>query len=144
MLFFSFSGCISLSTNETSDESHYFIKICLCTSEPPYLISIAFHITDVYCWPFSNHAYAVSCLPVEPFSWASSENVYKTIIRMSVGWVCVVLYHIGHSVSCMNILFESCKSPDQTSGESPHIKWAVSLVIWYGQFNLSLNTTVFL
>ena len=35
--------------------------------------------------------YAVSCFPVEPFSSASSENVYKTIIRMSMGLVCVVL-----------------------------------------------------
>ena len=81
-----------------------FLKMKLCNSEHPYLISIAFHIAKVYCCSCSNPAYAASCLPVEPFSWASSENVYKTIIRMSMGWVFVVLwYQMVHSVFCMNM-----------------------------------------
>ena len=49
------------------------------------------HIAEGCCCIFSNPFYAVSCFPVEPFSSASSENVYKTIIRMSMGLVCVVL-----------------------------------------------------
>ena len=96
------------------------------------------------CWRvlFSNPGYAISCLPVRSFSWASSENVYKIIIKMSTGWVCVVLwYQTGHSVSCMNILF--WKSQITRSDIRPDIKWAVSLVIAYGLFNLSLNTTFF-
>ena len=106
------------------------------------------HINTWYavpcCWRvlFSNPGYAISCLPVRSFSWASSENVYKIIIKMSTGWVCVVLwYQTGHSVSCMNILFR--KLQITRSDIRPDIKWAVSLVIAYGLFNLSLNTTFF-
>ena len=53
--------------------------------------SSAFHIVEGCGCPFSNPGYAMSCLSVEPFSSASSENVYKAIIRMSMGLVCVVL-----------------------------------------------------
>ena len=92
---FWFLSCISLSTDETYDESHTLLfKMYLCTSEHPYLITIAFHIAEGWCCPFSNPSYAISFLPVEPFSSASSENVYKTIIRMSMGWVCVVLWYL--------------------------------------------------
>ena len=70
MLSFLFLSCISLSTNETSDESHTLLfKMRLCISEHPYLISTAFHIAkQMYCCPFSNPAYAASCLSAEPFS----------------------------------------------------------------------------
>ena len=56
--------------------------------------SSAFHIVEGCCCPFSNPGYAMSCLPVEPFSSASSENVYKAIIRMSICLVRVVLWHL--------------------------------------------------
>ena len=68
--------------------------MCLRTSEHPYLISFAFHIAEGCCDIFINPCYAVSCFPVEPFSSASSKNVYKTIVRMSMGLVCVVLWHL--------------------------------------------------
>ena len=63
--------------------------MCLHTLEHPYLISIALHVAEGCCCMLSNPGYAASCFPVEPFSSASSENVYKTIISM--GLVCVVL-----------------------------------------------------
>ena len=41
-----------------------------------------------HCWKVllssSNPGYAISCLPVEPSSSASSEKVYMTMIRLSV------------------------------------------------------------
>ena len=40
----------------------------------------------------------------------------------------------GHSVSCMTILFLNLQIT--RSDIRPHIKWAVSLVIAYGHFNL--------
>ena len=59
------------------------------------------HIAEGCCCIFSNPFYTVSCFSVEPFSSASSENVYKTIIRMSMGLVCVVLWHQGpYSPTC--------------------------------------------
>ena len=47
--------------------------------------SSAFHIVEGCRSPFSNPGYAMSWLPVGPFSSASSENKYKAIIRMSMG-----------------------------------------------------------
>ena len=41
-----------------------------------------------HCWKVllssSNPGYTISCLPVEPSSSASSENVYMTMIRLSI------------------------------------------------------------
>ena len=43
----------------------------------------------------------------------------------------------GHSVSCVTILLLNFHLPITRSDIRPHIKWAVSLVIAYGHFNLS-------
>ena len=81
---FSFLKCISLSTDETSDVSHTL----LFKNVPVYFrTSIPDKQCIPYCWRvlFSNPGYAISCLPVKPFSWASSENIYKTISKNKYG-----------------------------------------------------------
>ena len=111
--------------------------MCLRISEHPYLISIAFDIAEGCCCIFINSGYAVSCFPVEPFSSASSENVYKTIIRMSMGLVCVVLWHlISERVFGAKYDHTFLNLQITRSDIRPHIKWPVSLVIAYGHFNL--------
>ena len=95
--------------------------------------SSAFHIVEGCCCPFSNPGYAMSCLPVEPFSSASSENVHKAIIRMSVLF-CDTLSQKGHLVSHMTILVPNLQIT--RSDIRPHIKWVVCLVIAYGHFTL--------
>ena len=95
------------------------------------------HIAEGCCCIFSNPFYAVSCFPVEPFSSASSENVYKQLLERV--WVWFVLFYDtssqkGYLMPSMTILFLNLQII--RSDIRPHIKWAVSLVIAYGHFNL--------
>ena len=81
---------IFMSENFSLMAVHIYFEMCIYVLQNIHTSS-AFHIVEGCCCPFSNPGYAMSCLPEEPFSSASSENVYKAIIRMSMGLVCVVL-----------------------------------------------------
>ena len=78
---------------------------------------------------------------IAPFTPLS--NHLHSIDSRYIQYTCLVLCCLmtpdlrGHSVSCMTILFLNLQIT--RSDIRPHIKWAVSLVLAYGHFNIPLG-----